>query len=189
MYRNGKINRSQLTNCNQKNTSNWDQLRQTIQTRKMKRIVTIKQHNKGLLRDHFTKVSTKSFQRDLDHALKSMTSSEVIRVLHHYDILLKKETKEFLEAYYEMMEGWQKPLEGTVIVGEIKTRDSKCIACVYGKEITVYKFQYKHSKAKEPYNYVVYGYEFGMLYDIRDGILHDLSICNAFLSKTEMQKL
>ena len=141
------------------------------------------------LSELFTRETTLTFQHDMDVALKTMWYGEVVRVVIKYDILAIEEVKEFLDAYSQMLNSWEKPYEGTEIVGEIKTRGSKCIACVYGKDMKVYEFQYKHSRAKEPYNYIVYGYEFGMLYDIRDGILRDLRICNAFLSRTEMQTL
>ncbi|MDM9630237.1 hypothetical protein [Robiginitalea aurantiaca] len=144
---------------------------------------------KNILSDYFTKESTKTFLHEMDIALRSLSYGEVLRVVLNYNILKLVEVKEFLSAYAEMLRSWQKPYEGTIIVGEIITRASKCIACVYGKDMTVYEFQYKHSRAKEPYNYIVYGYNFGMLYDIQDGILNDLRICNAFLSKSEMQNL
>ena len=138
---------------------------------------------------YFTVENTRIFQRDMDIALKTMELMNVMKVLIKYDIILKKEALEFLEGFSEMMEGWQKPGEGSTLVDEVQTRGSRCIACEYGKDMVVYQFHYKHSEAEEPYNRIVYGYEFGMLYDIREGILHDLSICNAFLSKTEMKQL
>ena len=141
------------------------------------------------LSELFTAETTITFQRDMDKTLRTMSYGEVLRVILKYGILSIKEVKEFLHAYSEMLQSWQEPYERTEIVGEIKTRGSKCIACVLGKNITVYEFQYKHTKAKEPYNYVVYGSNFAVLYDIRGGVLHDLRICNAFLSKAEMQKL
>ena len=150
---------------------------------------TLKETTDNGLQEYFTIETTKTFQIDMDKALKTMTYMEVMKVLLKYNIILKEEAKEFLNGYNDMLQGWQKPFEGSIVVNEIITRGSRCIACEHGKGMTVYEFQYKHSMAKEPYNRIIYGYNFGMLYDIRDGILHDLRICNAFLSKTEMQVL
>ena len=138
---------------------------------------------------YFTIETSRNFQRDMDIALKTMELMEVMKVLIKSDIILRKEALEFLEGFSEMMEGWQKKNEGCMVVNEVTTRGSRCIACEYGKDMVVYQFHYKHSEADEPYNRIVYAYEFGMMYDIQGGILHDLSICNAFLSKNEMQQL
>tara|TARA_R110000868_G_scaffold409934_2_gene696618 strand:+ start:1475 stop:1933 length:459 start_codon:yes stop_codon:yes gene_type:complete len=141
------------------------------------------------LNEKFTVEKTKLFQRDLDIALKTMELIDVMKVFIKYEILRNKETKEFLDAFIEMNESWQRKYEGSVIVGEIQTSMSRCIACQFGKGMTVYEFQYKHSEAPFPNNQIVYMSEFGMLYDIKDGILHNISICNAFLNKQEMNAL
>ena len=136
--------------------------------------------------EKFTIEKTKLFQRDLDIALKTMELIDVMKVFIKYEILRNRESKEFLDAFIEMNASWQRKNEGSVIVGEIQTSKSRCIACQFGKGMTVYEFQYKHSEAPSPHNQIVYMSEFGMLYDIKDGILHDISICNAFLNKQEM---
>ncbi len=141
------------------------------------------------LKEFFTIETTKTFQIDLDQALKAMELMEVMKVLIKYNIILKPEAKEFLTAYGEMMEGWEKQHQRSIVVNEVTTSGSRCIACEYGRGMTVYEFHYKHSEAEEPFNRVIYSYDFGMMYNIREGILHDIAICNAFLSKAELQQL
>jgi hypothetical protein len=152
-------------------------------------MTTLKESTDKGLQVYFTIETTKTFQIDMDKALKEMQLMDVMKVLIKYDIILKPESKEFLQGYREMMERWQKPHEGSIVVNEVSTNSSRCVLCEYGKGITVYEFNYKHSDAEEPYNYIIYGSNFGMMYDIRGGILNDLAICNAFLSKTEMAEL
>lgn len=137
----------------------------------------------------FTPETTKQFQKDMDQALKTVELIQVMKVLIKYDIIKDPDVRDFLNAFTEMLKGWQQPMQGTQVVGEATTRESKCIACEIGKNMTVYEFQYQHKEAKEPYNRIIYGYDFGMLFDIRDGILHDLRICNAFLSTSEMKNV
>ncbi|MBQ4915290.1 hypothetical protein J8L85_12630 [Maribacter sp. MMG018] len=141
------------------------------------------------LGNFFTTKSTKSFIHDMNNALKAMEDIEVIRVLLKYNIVIQPEVTEFLEAYHEMMNGWQKKGKVSVVVGDVSISKSRCAACLLGKSITVYGFEYKHSEAEFPYNRIVYKYDFGMAYDVREGILYDLMICNSFLSKNEMQEL
>ena len=138
---------------------------------------------------YFTKASTKLFKADMDAALRTMELREIMQVLINYDIISKPEAKEFMDAFLDVLKGWQKPGEGSVVLKVLPGRESRCIFCVYGKGMQVYEFHYKHTDAPEPYNYIIYSQEFGMLYDIKEGILHDIRICNAFLSKTEMQEI
>jgi hypothetical protein len=139
--------------------------------------------------EKFTVEKTQQFQNEMNIAIKTMELMEVMKVLIQYNIIKNKESKEFLNAFIEMNEKWQKQNEDSVLVGEVHTRKSKCIACEFGKDMTVYEYQYKHLGAPVPYNRIVYQNEFGMLYDIKEGILHDIRICNAFLNKEEMHKL
>lgn len=152
-------------------------------------IMTRKDTITSSISEKFTVEKTKLFQRDLNVALKTMTLIEVMKVFLKYEILRNKESKEFLDAFIEMNEIWQRKNEGSVIVGKIKTSKSRCIACEFGKSMTVYEFHYKHSEAPFPDNHIVYRSEFGMLYEKKDGILHDIRICNAFLNKQEIDAL
>jgi hypothetical protein len=81
----------------------------------------------------------------MDIALKKMELMEVMNVLIKYDIILKKESKEYMDTYCEMMSGWRKENEGSVVVNVVATRESRCFACYLGKRMTVYQFQHKHS--------------------------------------------
>jgi hypothetical protein len=137
----------------------------------------------------FTVEKTQLFKLDMDLALKTMELMEVMKVLIKYEILKCKESLEFLEGFNEMNKGWQKEFERSILVDVVQTRESRCMACEFGNDMTAYEFHYKHSEAPEPYNRVIYMKEFGMLYDIKDGILHDIRICNSFLTKDEMKEL
>ncbi|SDM35847.1 hypothetical protein [Kriegella aquimaris] len=95
--------------------------------------------------EKFTVEKTRLFQSDLDIALKTMALMDVMKVFIKYEILRNKESEEFLDAFSEMNESWQRKNEGSVIVGEIQTSKSRCIACEFGKGMSVYEFHYRHS--------------------------------------------
>ena len=84
---------------------------------------------------------------------------------------------------------WQRQYEGSEVVGTIETYKSRCIACGFGRGMTVYKFNYKHVEAPKPYNQIIYEKEFGVITILKEGILQDMGICNGFLSKEEMKEL
>jgi len=151
--------------------------------------MTNKELEVSSISEKFTVEKTQQFQIEMNIAVKTMELMDVMKVLIQYNIIKNKESKDFLNAFMAMNEKWQKQNEDSVLVGEVQTRKSKCIACEFGKDMTVYEYHYKHSGAPVPYNRIVYKNEFGMLYDIKDGILQDIRICNAFLNKEEMHKL
>ena len=116
------------------------------------------------LSEFFTVETTKTFQIEMNKALKQeMSLSEIMRVLIKYGVMLKPKVKEFLEGYHHMMESWQQEGQGSEVVGELTTSESRFIACLLGQRIAVYEFEYKHASAKKPLNYVIHGYKFGMM--------------------------
>ncbi|MFV1449143.1 hypothetical protein VBZ51_08345 [Maribacter sp. HS] len=137
----------------------------------------------------FTPELTKSFKLEADIALKTMKLDKVILVLQKYGIDKFQDSIDFIEALSEIFVQWKKEGQGSVLVDEVTTSGSKCIACEIGKNVVVYDFSYQHMKAPEPMNRLVYGWDFGILFDIRNEILFEIRVCNAFLNKSDLQKL
>jgi hypothetical protein len=144
---------------------------------------------KGVLNGFLNAEQTNSFLKDLDGAIKTLEQLPVKRVLLEYGVLMQEEVLEFQKAHQDLIEKLNKHDKGFVAVRNVKTRESRCIACEYGKDMTVYEFEYYFPEADEKWYTVVYKYEFGVLHDLKDGELCDLRICNAFLSQCEMLKL
>lgn len=137
----------------------------------------------------FTLELTKQFQIEMDSALKKMDMTSVKEVLEEYKIAHFQDSIDFLEALTYCFNGWKKENMGSKVYGEVTTAQSRCIACEHGKGMIVYEFEYIHTAAPIPMNRVVYGWDFGILFDIRKEILHEVRVCNAFLNKKEMETL
>ncbi|SIR14408.1 hypothetical protein [Maribacter ulvicola] len=139
--------------------------------------------------ESFTPELTRQFIIDIDIALKKIDINPVKELLEKYHIENFQDSIDFIEALDYCLNGWKKEHMGSKIYGEVTTSDSKCIACEHGKGMVVYEFEYIHSLAPEPMNRVVYGRDFGILFDIRNEILFEIRVCNAFLDKGEMERL
>ncbi|VXC15327.1 hypothetical protein [Maribacter litoralis] len=139
--------------------------------------------------DCFTPELTRQFQIEMDAALKKMDMSSVKEVLEEYKIAHFQDSIDFIEALDYCFNSWKKENMGSKVYGEVTTSESRCIACEHGKGMIVYEFKYMHAAAPIPMNRVVYGWDFGILLDIRDEILFEVRVCNAFLDKDEMEKI
>ena len=137
--------------------------------------------------DCFTPELTKQFQIEMDAALKKIDMISVKAVLEKYKIAHFQDSIDFIEALTPYLTGWQKENKGSLVYGEVTTSESRCIVCEYGKGMVIYEFNFIHAAAPEPMNRVVYGRDFGILFDIRDEILFEVRVCNAFLDKEEMK--
>ena len=137
----------------------------------------------------FTPELTKQFQIEMDAALKKMDMTSVKEVLEEYKIAHFQDSIDFIEALDYCLNGWKKENMGSKVYGEVTTSESKCIACEHGRGMVVYEFEYIHAAAAIPMNRVVYGWDFGILLNIRKEILHEVRVCNAFLDNDEMEKL
>ncbi|SIQ92585.1 hypothetical protein [Maribacter ulvicola] len=139
--------------------------------------------------DCFTPELTKQFQIEMDAAIKKIDMIPVLAILEKYQIAHFQDSIDFVEALRPYITGWQKENEGSKLYSDVTTSESRCIACEYGKGMVIYEFEFIHSLAPEPMNRVVYGRDFGILFDIRNEILFEVRVCNAFLDKKEMKLL
>ncbi|CAG2533778.1 hypothetical protein MAR621_03824 [Maribacter dokdonensis] len=139
--------------------------------------------------DYFTPELTKQFQIEMDIALKKIDINPVKELLEKYHIANFQDSIDFMEALDYCFNGWKKEHMGSKIYGEVTTSDSKCIACEHGTGMIVYEFEYVHAAAPIPMNRVVYGWDFGILFNIKKEILHEVRVCNAFLDRKEMSIL
>lgn len=139
--------------------------------------------------DMFTPALTASFKEEIDSALKSLNLHKVKAVLESYQIAHFQDSIDFLEALGQVLSKWKKEGQGSVVLGDVTTSNSRCMACEYGRKMTVYTFEYKHATAPTPMNMVHYSCDFGILLDIRNDIIYEIRVCNAFLNKYEMEDL
>jgi hypothetical protein len=139
--------------------------------------------------DCFTPALTDLFKVEVDIALKKLDLQSVESVLANYQIAHFQDSIDFLEALGPILQGWKREGRGSVVVGSVTTSKSRCIACEIGRNMTVYEFEYKHANAPAPMNRVHYSWNFGILMDIRNGILFEMRVCNGFLNKEELQAI
>lgn len=139
--------------------------------------------------DIFTPELAESFKVEVDRAIKKLDLQVVEAVLVDYQIAHFQDSIDFLEALDPVLNQWIKKGLGSMVIGSVTSSSSRCIACEIGKKMTVYEFEYKHADAPVPMNRVHYSRDFGILIDIRNGILFEIRVCNAFLNKKEMENL
>jgi len=139
--------------------------------------------------DMFTPTLTGLFQEEIDIALKTLDYNKIKLVLDKYQIADFQDSVDFLEAIEPILNNWKKEGQKSIVVGEVMTSPSRCIACEIGRNVKIYEFVYKHSNAPTPMNQIHFIKDFGILLDIRKGILFEIRVCNAFLNKNEMKTL
>lgn len=139
--------------------------------------------------DMFTAALTASFKEEVDIVLKSLNLHKVKAVLENYQIAHFQDSIDFLEALGPILSKWKKEGQGSVVLGDVTSSKSRCIACEYGRKMTVYTFEFKHANAPTPMNRVHYSRNFGILLDIRNDILFEIRVCNGFLNKYELEDL
>jgi len=145
-----------------------------------------KKIKKDNISDCFNPELTSQFVLEIDAALKKIDIIPVKAILDKYNIANFQDSIDFLEALTYCFNGWKKENMGSKVYGEVTTAQSRCIACEHGKGMKVYEFEYVHAAAPIPMNRVVYGWDFGILFNIKKEILHEVRVCNAFLDKKEM---
>jgi hypothetical protein len=141
------------------------------------------------LHDFFTPEKTQQFLVDMDQAIKKLDFHPIYNVLRKYGIIENQDAQEFGDAYLELMHKLHRHDKGSAVVTNVSKRKSRCIACEFGKDMTVYEFEYRFPEADSAWCTVIYRYDLGILYDIREGVLHNLKICNAFLTHQEMEAI
>lgn len=130
-------------------------------------------------------VHTQVFAIEIKNACRGLDVHRIRQILVDYGLIDLPDTPDFL---YQAI-GIFKDFEEKSNVREVKTHDSKCIACSFGKTVKVFEVTYvKPDDQGSPFR-LQYTKSFAINLDIVEGRLMDFGWCNAFLSRQEMEKL
>ncbi|MDQ7918186.1 hypothetical protein RBU60_11410 [Mesonia sp. MT50] len=123
----------------------------------------------------------------ITEAIKTMHLPSIKKHLIALDLEHRDDIKELLNDLKPIFKAWQKEDQNSQLVGEVLTRESRCIACIFGKQIIRFDFSYKHKSAPAPENQIVYTQSFGIRIEEKNDHLQHIQVCNAFLNITEME--
>jgi hypothetical protein len=141
-----------------------------------------------LNKEYFTSEITKAFLNDLKTACKTMELDLFTNLFTKYDLSFIEDYKEVLGIIKSIMKSWNKPKQGTELL-EVTQFDSKCLFCVFGKTVKVYKWTYQHKQAPIPMNRVVYESQIAFFFKYENNQLIEFGVCNGYLDKKEMNLL
>ncbi|MDT0294298.1 hypothetical protein ACFQ3R_01200 [Mesonia ostreae] len=121
-------------------------------------------------------------------AIKTMHLPSIKKHLSALDLEHRDDIKELLNYLKPIFKAWQKEDQNSKLIAEVLTGESRCVACMFGKQIIRFDFSYKHRSAPAPENQIVYTQSFGVRIEVEDDQLQHIQVCNAFLNKIEMEK-
>lgn len=133
--------------------------------------------------------ATQTLRLEITQALKTMNLTKVKTVFKKHKIENRKESQEFLETLKPIFENWKKPNQGSILKHEVTLGKSRCMGCEFGKDVLQFTFKFQHTKAPQPRNQIVYSCSFGVLFNTENDQFKDIRVCNAFLSKKEMEEI
>ncbi len=145
--------------------------------------------NIKLVKDVFTEENTNLFLLALDLVLKTIDYYQIEKLLKKFDIHHDPECVIFLENMRNIFEDWKIEGNGSALVDTVGTRITKCYACLLGKNVTAYEFFYQHKGLEGFESRIVYGREFALFTETKNGCLIDFGVCNAFLDKEDVRIL
>lgn len=128
---------------------------------------------------------TNEFIQEIDFACIEANFDKLKNTLIKFNIINHPEAEDFLSQGQEMLKKFNNPDE-SITVASVSKRKSKCIACSFGKTVTVYDISYKKQNFLFSISYIS---SFATNLDIKNGLLIDFAWCNAYLSKNEMKEL
>ena len=131
-----------------------------------------------------SQLETIDFVEDIHRNCMEVDSEGLKKTLNKYNLLKHPETHDFLLQADSMFEQFNK--NPNIKILSVVKFDTKCIACAFGKVVNGYNVEY--SKNEKGLN-LIYNWSFGINLNIQKEMLFDFAHCNAFLSKSEYQKI
>lgn len=130
-------------------------------------------------------MDTIEFMKRFDLAVKKLDLKILHKAFKDFRLDYHPETNDFLTTSKIIFAKYNNPKKNIHLI-DVQKRDSKCIACSFGKKVIAYDVKFK--KIESNYS-VVYSSSFAINLDINLGELIDFVWCNTFLNKSEMNEL
>lgn len=147
----------------------------------------IKKTQNKLVQDIFTEKNTQEFLVKLDKVLKTTNLKKIEKLIYEYKIQDDPECIIFLNTLHSIFNSCIIENKKIILVGQTKTRITKCYACFLGKNVIAYKFFYRHTDTNDHRSRVTYFKEFAIFTELKNNSLLDFGVCNGFLDKSDIK--
>lgn len=128
---------------------------------------------------------TTEFVEQINSACLEVNIEKLKTIISKFNLLNKLDIEDFISQGKYMFKQYDNPLNGCFVLNT-NSFPSKCVACSFGKTVTIYEINY--IKHEDGINLKYYG-TFGLNIIIENNMLLDFSWCNAYLNKNEILKI
>ena len=149
----------------------------------------IKKAPNKLVQDIFTEKNTQVFLVKLDKVLRTINLKKNEKLIYKYKIQDDPECIIFLNTLHTIFNNCKIENKKFILVGQTKTRITKCYGCFLGKNVIAYKFFYQQTDTNDHKSRVTYFKEFAIFTELKNNRLVDFGVCNGFLNKSEIKKI
>ncbi len=129
---------------------------------------------------HFTIETTKEFLKDFDAVCKTMDSDLFKKLFIKYDFYYDEDYREVLDLIINQTSNWNNPELGTELL-EVRTFDSKCAFCFFGKTVNGYEWTYINRLDKGINNRINYSNKIAFIFEYDNDNLIEFGVCNSFV--------
>jgi hypothetical protein len=133
-----------------------------------------------LKKEHFNIQTTQEFLKDFDEVCKTMDSDLFIKLFIKYDFYYNEGYREVLDLIINQISNWCNPELGTELL-EVRTFDSKCAFCFFGKTVNGYEWTYINRLDKGINSRIAYSSKIAFIFDYDNNNLIEFGVCNSFV--------
>ena len=109
-----------------------------------------------------------------------MDSDLFIKLFIKYDFYYDEGYREVLDLIINQTNNWNNPELGTELL-EVRTFDSKCAFCFFGKTVNGYKWTYINRLDKGINNRINYSNKIAFIFEYDNDNLIEFGVCNSFV--------
>ena len=132
-----------------------------------------------------SEADTVKFIKQIDLGCKVLDPEFLAEVVQNFQLENLEDSPEFIGDAQKKLFSWRE--KDGLLVEEVEKFSTRCIACVYGKQVHGYRIHYSIPGPEE--SRVHYVREIAINYEIHNGQLTDFGWCNAFLSNQDLEEL
>ena len=130
--------------------------------------------------EHFNLETTQEFLKDFDEVCKTMDSDLFIKLFIKYDFYYDEGYREVLDLIINQTSNWYNPDLGTELL-EVRTFDSKCAFCFFGKTVNGYEWTYINRLDKGINSKIAYSSKIAFIFEYVNNNMKAFGVCNSFV--------
>lgn len=131
-------------------------------------------------KEHFNLETTQEFLKDFKEVCKTMDSELFIKLFIKYDFYYDEGYRGVLDLIIKQTSNWYNPDLGTELL-EVRTFDSKCSFCFFGKTVNGYEWTYINRLDKGINSRIAYSSKIGFIFEYENNNLIEFGVCNSFV--------